>query len=116
MPPVRMKANPNVRHDAGKCALMRGPVVYCLEEADNGSVLSGLKLPRESDLNVRTGEGIFENIPLIETSGLRDGAWEEDLYLPCGTEPESVRARLLAVPYFMWNNRGKGEMAVWIRE
>jgi hypothetical protein len=116
MAPVRMKANPNLRYDAGKVALMRGPVVYCLEEADNGSVLTSLRLLPDSDLKVRKGNGIFEDIPLIEADGLRDSAWVDDLYQPSGSEPEAIRTRLLAVPYFMWNNRGKGEMTVWFRE
>ena len=33
-------ANPKVREDAGKAALMKGPLVYCLEECDNGDLLS----------------------------------------------------------------------------
>ncbi|NLF76087.1 MAG: glycoside hydrolase family 127 protein, partial [Chloroflexi bacterium] len=39
MPVERMVAHPEIRHDAGQIALQRGPVVYCLEEADNGARL-----------------------------------------------------------------------------
>jgi DUF1680 family protein len=116
MPAVRMKANPRLRYDAGRVALMRGPVVYCLEEADNGDVLTGLRLPPDSQLDERTGDGIFEGIPLIEADGMRDGTWAADLYRPSGDEPAPIPVRLHAVPYFMWNNRGQGEMIVWIRE
>src|SRR5690606_13250295 len=36
MPPVRLYAHPGVIMDAGRVALKRGPLVYCLEETDNG--------------------------------------------------------------------------------
>ena len=45
MPVELIAAHPNVRADMGKAAVMRGPLVYCLEEADNGSGLHRLSLP-----------------------------------------------------------------------
>ena len=39
MPVQLMEADPRVREDVGKVAVTRGPVVYCLEEADNGDQL-----------------------------------------------------------------------------
>ena len=40
MPVERIEAHPSVRQDAGRVALQRGPVVYCLEEVDNGPYLA----------------------------------------------------------------------------
>ncbi|NDL63913.1 hypothetical protein GRH90_14285 [Enterobacteriales bacterium SAP-6] len=37
MPVRRVRSNPLVRHNRGKLALQRGPLVYCLEQADNGA-------------------------------------------------------------------------------
>ncbi|MBZ0279060.1 MAG: glycoside hydrolase family 127 protein, partial [Anaerolineae bacterium] len=45
MPVERIAANPQVRQDIGRVALQRGPVVYCLEEADNGAGLARVALP-----------------------------------------------------------------------
>jgi DUF1680 family protein len=42
MPVRRVYGNPQVRQQAGKVALQRGPLVYCLEEADNGANLHNL--------------------------------------------------------------------------
>lgn len=50
MPVELVAANPKVREDVGKVAVMRGPVVYCLEEADNGDQLQELYLDENHSL------------------------------------------------------------------
>lgn len=44
MPVTLVEANPKVREDIGKVAVMRGPLVYCLEEIDNQDQLQELYL------------------------------------------------------------------------
>jgi DUF1680 family protein len=46
-----------VRHQAGQVALQRGPLVYCLEQADNGEALHNLQLPRDARFTVFEGKG-----------------------------------------------------------
>lgn len=53
MPVTRMYSHPLVRANAGKVALQRGPLVYCLEQADNGANLHELALPKMAELTVR---------------------------------------------------------------
>jgi DUF1680 family protein len=48
MPVRRIYGNPLVRHQAGQVAVQRGPLVYCLEQADNGEQLHNLQLPRDA--------------------------------------------------------------------
>ena len=50
MPPRVVRADPRVRSAIGKIAVMRGPVVYCLEEADNGNDLHGLEMAADAPL------------------------------------------------------------------
>ena len=51
MPPERLYAHPNVRMDVGRVALRRGPLIYCVEEADNpGGPVQRLTLPRGAPL------------------------------------------------------------------
>ena len=117
MPVERMEAHPSVRHDCGRIALQRGPVVYCLEETDNGKDLNDVIFPGNSKLVVKKrSSGLFKGIPVISGKAFRrdKGGWQGTLYratlsrhLPCG---------LVAIPYFMWANRGEGEMVVWIRQ
>jgi len=102
-----------VRACSGKVCIQRGPVVYCLEEIDNGSNLSALSV----DTAVSPGER-ESDIPgglMITASGKRRRAWTDDkLY---GEFPSQYEETVLqAVPYAFWGNREKGEMTVWIRE
>ena len=112
-PACFIRANPEVRACSGKVCIQRGPVVYCLEEIDNGSNLSALSV----DTAVSPGER-ESDIPgglMITASGKRRRAWTDDkLY---GEFPSQYEETVLqAVPYALWGNREKGEMTVWIRE
>ena len=112
-PACFIRANPEVRACSGKVCIQRGPVVYCLEEIDNGSNLSALSV----DTAVSPGER-ESDIPgglMITASGKRRRAWTDDkLY---GEFPSQYEETVLqAVPYAFWGNREKGEMTVWIRE
>jgi len=53
MPVMRIKANPNVREDEGKVAIQRGPIVYCLEEIDNGKNLNNIVLSTDSKFEIK---------------------------------------------------------------
>jgi len=116
MPVVAVEAHPAVRHDAGKAALMRGPIVYCLEEADNGKDLNDISLDLSKPFKTKIGKGLFEGIPLIEASAFRRELkdWKGTLYRPAGAS-KLKKVKAVAIPHFMWANRGEGEMAVWIR-
>ncbi len=107
-------ANPEVKEDAGRAALLRGPMVYCLEEADNGRLLSQIYV--QADTAVKEdlqAEGLTGDVPTLVYPGLRvkNTVEEGELYGRLAFETEEVACK--AVPYCMWNNRGKGEMLVW---
>lgn len=116
MQPRRIYAHPNLRASSGKVALQRGPLVYCLEETDNGAPLASLSLPADAELQVVTDEW-RGGVAVIEADGLRTGTPAEapnDLYST--VRPQLEQQRLRAVPYTLWGNREPGEMTVWIRE
>lgn len=114
MPVQLIAANPNVREDAGKVAIQRGPVIYCLEEADNGGNLSGISLNQKSDLKA-SNQNLFGRITVIEGKGRRtdESGWGKTLYRPF--EDRETEIDIRAIPYFAWGNRGMGEMLTWIR-
>lgn len=99
MEPRFIKARKEVEADSGRVAIGVGPIVYCLEQADNGPV-------REvtADTSVK---------PVF--------AFEQQLLGGVGTlkfpvaEPDGQTREAKAVPYYSWANRGRGEMTVWIR-
>ncbi|MDY0419961.1 glycoside hydrolase family 127 protein [Enterobacter sp. 170198] len=117
MPVRRVYGNPQVRQQAGKVALQRGPLVYCLEEADNGANLHNLSLPAGSEFRVFEGRGIFAHKMLIQTEGMgghvkdTDALWQYDRS-PVQRQPQT----LTFVPWFSWANRGEGEMRIWVDE
>jgi DUF1680 family protein len=116
MPVEIVRSNPNVRENAGKIALQRGPVVFCLEEADNGSNLRDIVLPANSKLSVHFEEDLFGGVAVITGTGWRSDAQSCDDALYMTAELKKVPAAIKAIPYFAWSNRQPGEMLVWIRE
>ena len=112
----RIEAHPAVRQDCGRVALQRGPVVYCLEEADNGSNLNDILLPAHPTFTIqKSSTGMFVSVPKIHTKAYRrnTGKWKGKLYRMQSSRRESCQ--ITAIPYFMWANRAPGEMLVWIR-
>lgn len=117
MPVQRIYSHPLVRANAGKVALQRGPLVYCLEEADNGANLHEIVLPREAELTAAREESLLGGVVTVraEAEKLREEDWTNGLYSPeaaPGTKPHPVKF----IPYYAWANRGEGEMTVWVRE
>ena len=119
MPVALVAASPRVYEDAGKLAVMRGPVVYCLEEPDNGRALHLLRLSgaKPEDFTVTWKPEKLGGIMELTCPGIRetDEGWEDTLY--SGTLPVAVRpVTLTFIPYYSWANREPGEMRVWIRK
>ncbi len=118
--PVRiLESDPRVRENMGKVALTRGPIVYCLEEADNGKDLHlcRVDLPGwdESGIETEVTEELGHPMTVLKVPGKRLAAAESaELYHPAGPVRErDVMLRM--IPYYAWNNRGEGEMSVWVR-
>jgi hypothetical protein len=96
----------------GKAALMRGPVVYCLEENDNGAELWNLSV-KAGEAETAHRDDLLGGVTTITCQGQRTEG-ESDLY---HEDAYAEKARQLNfVPYYAWGNRGKGEMAVWVRK
>lgn len=115
MPAERVYANPAVIMDAGRVALKRGPLVYCIEEADNpGGIVQRLKIGREAELVAAPRPDLFDGIVTLRASGTAiDGNWSS-LYR--NTRAQEAPATLTAIPYYLWANRGQGSMMVWVSE
>ncbi len=115
MPARVLRANGRVAADAGKIALVRGPVVYCLEECDNVRELSQLVIPADQNFSSAKAKGLPEGTPAIAgTAFLESGANPSDALYFSGPVKRR-KTSFLAVPYALWNNRGKGSMSVWLR-
>ncbi|MGG1516585.1 beta-L-arabinofuranosidase domain-containing protein [Paenibacillus oryzisoli] len=117
MPVLRMKGHPLLRESIGKVAIQRGPLVYCLEEADNGKQLHQLRLQASTEAIVTMNPELLGGIGTLQIPGLRDcnEQWGDALYKP---NEEFMQEPIMAtfIPYFAWANRGLGEMSVWVRD
>jgi len=117
VPPRFVRANPLVREDAGRVALMKGPLVYCLEEVDNGANLPAVFVDAHQDLEEQFEGELLGGVTTISFSGrrIKEDGWEEScLY---GEQERALEeVRLKAVPYHAWGNRKTGEMLVWMKE
>jgi len=118
MPILRMKANPLVKADIGKVALQRGPLVYCLEEVDNGSNLHEIYLPKEAKFEESFESDLLGGAVVIKAKANRisnSDKWDNQLY-SYEIKEEYYPINIKFIPYYTWANRGIGEMAVWVRE
>jgi DUF1680 family protein len=113
MAPARIFANPKVREDLGKVALRRGPLVYCVEQADNAEPVPQFALPRDAAVDAERRD-LFDGIVAMTARGTAIEGWDRDLYR--ATPPKAAPATLTAIPYYLWANREPGAMAVWLRE
>ena len=107
MTPRFVRSNRAVHENAGKVALTRGPIVYCLESVDNGEDILSIEVDVSAPVTESDGGFIFPNlickgrIPSV-TSEL----YEDELSYEEKT--------LTYIPYYAFANRGESEMAVWV--
>ncbi|TPL79047.1 glycoside hydrolase family 127 protein [Mesorhizobium sp. B2-3-13] len=116
MPIERLYANPEVRQDAGRVALSRGPLIYCVEATDNDTSLHRLTLPRTAGIEAHEEPDLLGGVVTLSATAQADAGdgWRDGLYR--SEPPAKVETRLTAIPYFAWDNREPGEMLVWLRD
>lgn len=92
----RVIAHEKVKDNAGKVAIERGPVVYCFEARDNGGKVLGRVIHDDIVFQPVYKNNWFNGVVILEGIN-RTGE------------------KLIAIPYYAWNHRGPGEMAVWLQ-
>ncbi len=112
MPATRMYCNDNVPYNAGKVALMRGPLVYCLEQQDNGEHLWNLRLG-DGGIAANYQPELLEGVVTLRAGGFCERLPDDALY--SAEAGQEAPCTLQFVPYFAWCNRTPGEMTVWVR-
>ncbi len=107
MPITAVCANRHVHADAGRVAIMRGPVVYCAEGVDNVSDLKNVKIDINADFTL--GDSRFL-LPSVTVAAYQEPE-SELLYRPAADDYEKIKLKL--IPYYAFANRGTSEMLVW---
>lgn len=93
LPVRRVLCHEAVEGNRGRVALMRGPLVYCVEGVDNGGSLADLTLADAAALSVEHRAELLNGVTVIRAGGEHP---------------------FTAIPYYAWGHRGVGEMAVWL--
>jgi DUF1680 family protein len=107
MPVRQVVADDRIKADAGKIAIQRGPLIYCAEWPDNKSVLN-LVIDRKAPLVSE-----FNDTLLGGTRIVRGRGWQTRRLLDGNIEKFSAET-ITMIPYALWNNRGPGQMMVWL--
>ena len=111
--PTFYEASPRVAADAGRVALMKGPVVYCLEGIDNDGDLHGLC----ADIFEKVGQSEQADlrVPMLTVKGWRKHACAccgGPLYRPVSGDYRETTLRF--IPYYAFANRAETDMTVWV--
>lgn len=110
----RNYASSRVFADCGKTAFQRGPLVYCVEGADNGGDILSLAVKADGAVKALAYDPkLLGGIVPIEIEGLRR---KEQHSLYTTQNPEYEPCVIKAIPYYTWGNRGLNEMRVWLPE
>ena len=106
----RVVANANVKNDIGRVALQRGPLMYCAEWIDNNNKAANLIMPAGTQFSATYSADLLNGIEVLkaEVPAILIDNKGEDLH--------TVKQAFVAIPYYAWANRGKGEMMVWLPE
>ena len=120
----RVEAHPLVDADMGRVALQRGPMIYCIEQADHATPVSQISLPADAELSTTHHAELLDGVTVIR--GLAEKfdvtPWQGKLYqfvnapgtMTANRSEDDRRIELRAIPYFAWDNRQPGPMTVWL--
>lgn len=123
--PVRLvEANPLVEEAKNQVAVMRGPVVYCLESQDIGTIPTASGKPRINDVAI-PADAKFREVPVtisgttmiaLETDALvtNDSAWDNNTLYRELRPAAKRKVKVRLIPYYAWDNRGIDDMSLWL--
>ena len=106
----RVQAIDSIHQDRNRIALQRGPLVYCVEHADNAGEVTNIIVPGNTVFTAAYDPSLLNGVvtikgevPVVKLAANGEGVTTE-------------KQAITAIPYFSWANRGKGEMEVWLPE
>jgi len=119
MIPRIIVADPRVAEDNFRACVTRGPIVYCMEEKDNGDMLRQIRIDKDAAFTEEVSREFGYDVVTLRTDAKRVIP-TSDGYKPFGElysgiesfEEKEISLRL--IPYYLWANRGENEMSVYI--
>jgi DUF1680 family protein len=116
MPVRAVRAHPSVLADAGKIALVRGPIVYCLESADNGDQVRSFAVRPQGAFSTQHRQELLGGITVVKGNAwaLEPQRWNNSLYRAATDFSAPRGTEFTAIPYYANANRGPVHMTVWV--
>ena len=97
-----------VKADQDRVALQRGPLVYCVEGADNEGKAWNILVPDKATFDTQSYKVLNEPVISIKANvSVAEAA-------PDGLTVQMKPRTIMAIPYYAWANRGKSPMQVWL--
>jgi DUF1680 family protein len=101
-------SRPELKQNNGRVALQYGPLVYCVEGADNAGSAWNFIMHQQVSYQVKYEAGLLGGVNTIRFNGKIMSVSPDGKAIQTGNQP------ITAIPYYTWNNRGAGEMQVWL--
>ncbi|MBX2899690.1 MAG: glycoside hydrolase family 127 protein [Cyclobacteriaceae bacterium] len=104
----KIKARPEVKQAADRIALQRGPLVYCVEGADNDGLAWNFFLPEKATFQTSFQPNVLGGVTTLQFQAQVVHIAEN------GTSLKTETKSITAIPYYAWCNRGQNPMQVWL--
>jgi hypothetical protein len=102
----RVVANEKLKEDIGKVALQRGPLMYCAEWKDNNGKAGNIIMPNSAAFTTEFKPELLNGVIVLKSD-------VPAVVINSSENIGTVKQPFMAIPYYSWANRGKGEMTVW---
>lgn len=113
MQPRLIMAHPSVTNNNGRVAVARGPMLYCIEQADHSVPIASVRLDPRTAWSDAQGPASLGVHTVLAAKGVSVATPDDALYAPWRHDA-SQPVRLTLIPYHLWANRSAGAMTVWI--
>ena len=113
-----MEANPLVEEAKNQIAVMRGPIVYCLEgeDVEGGGRINDIAIP--TDIQFAEKKVTIGGHEMIALEGdavlVNHDYWNNNTLYRDQRAREQRKVRIRLIPYYAWDNRGIQDMTVWL--
>ena len=103
-----IRARKELKQDSNRIAIQRGPIVYCIEGADNNGKAWNVIIPSTTEFKVIDHKVLDEPVKALTAEVPVVTVGEDGLSL------RTEKRKIIAIPYYTWANRGRNEMQVWL--
>ena len=98
----------DVKQDSNRIAIQRGPIVYCVEGADNNGKAWNVIIPENTKFEVIDYKVQDEPVKALTAEVPVVTVGKDSMSL------KTEKKKIIAIPYYTWANRGRNEMQVWL--